>query len=425
MNLTVPRNCTELHAPDEDQLRERDSRPLASYRDVPAYVLLGDPGAGKTTAFRTECEALGAEALSITARDFTTFDPGHHPEWRSKTLFIDGLDEIRVGAVGARTPFDEIRARLDKLGKPRFRLSCRHADWLGRNDRRKLASISPQDSQVTVLGLDPLSEKQVAQIVDARTRIDDVHEFILKARETGIADLLENPQTLLLLADVIAGEGAWPTSRLDLFDRACALTIKETNEEDSIALHQPPTSELLDAAGRLCAVLLVPGAVGYACGQRQACDDYLEPDQCGYPHVDLLHQALSTKLFTAEHEGHFIPVHRHIAEFLGAKHLSALIGTGLPARRAIALLTGYDGGVVTNLRGLTAWLATLCENARRELIGRDPIGVISYGDVLRFAVEDKRLLLEALRNEASRIFSHEWTGWAIGAVATPAWSPYF
>ena len=423
MSLIVPRTCTELHAADEDQPRERDSRPLASYRDVPAYVLLGDPGAGKTTAFRTECEALGAEALSITARDFTTFDPDHHPEWEGKTLFIDGLDEIRVGAVSARAPFDEIRARLDKLGRPRFRLSCRHADWLGPNDRRHLVSVSPQEAQVTVLGLDPLSETQVAQIVDARTRIDDVNEFILKARETGIADLLENPQALLLLADVIDREGAWPTSRLDLFDKACALTIKETNEEHSIAPHRPPTPELLDAAGRLCAVLLVSGAVGYVRGQRHACDDYLKPEQCEYPSRDLLERALATKLFTAANEGHFIPVHRHIAEFLGAKHLSALIEKRLPAGRAIALLTGYDGGVVTNLRGLTAWLAALCESARRELIGRDPIGVVSYGDVVGFTVQEKRLLLEAIGNESSRIYSQEWTGWAIGAVATPGMEP--
>ena len=423
MSLTVPRTCTELHAADEDRLRERDSRPLASYRDVPAYVLLGDPGAGKTTAFRTECEALGAEALSITARDFTTFDPDDHPEWGGKTLFIDGLDEIRVGAVGARTPFDEIRARLDKLGRPRFRLSCRHADWLGRNDRRHLVSVSPQDSQVTVLGLDPLSETQVAQIVDARTRIDDVNEFILKAHETGIADLLENPQTLLLLADVMAREGAWPTSRLDLFDKACALTIEETNEEHSIALHRPPTPELLDAAGRLCAVLLVSGAVGYVRGQRHACDDYLKPEQCEYPSRDLLERALATKLFMAEHEGHFIPVHRHIAEFLGAKYLAALIENGLPPGRAIALLTGYDGGVVTNLRGLTAWLAALCESMRPELIDRDPIGVATYGDIHGFSSDEKEVLLHALSREADQLSSLDWTPTTVGAIATPDMEP--
>ena len=419
MSLTVPRTCTELGAADEDRLRERDSRPLASYRDEQAYVLLGDPGAGKTTAFKTECEALGADALSITARDFATFDPDDHPKWEGKTLFIDGLDEVRVGAVDARTPFDKIRAHLAKLGKPRFRLSCRHADWLGRNDRRNLVSVSPQDSQVTVLGLDPLSETQVAQIVDARTRIGDVNEFIRKARETGIADLLENPQTLLLLADVMAGKGTWPTSRLDLFDRACALMIEETNEEHSIALHQPPTPELLNAAGRLCAVLLVSGAVGYVRGQRHACDDYLKPEQCEYPYPDLLERALSTKLFTAEQEGRFIPVHRHVAEFLAAKHVASTVAQGLPARRVIALLTGEDGGVVTYHRGVSAWLAALCTDTRPDLIERDPIGVVSYGDVREFTTELKERLLHSLSREGTRLTSAVWNPSTIGAVATP------
>ena len=54
---------------DEDRhaARGRQSRPLEEFRDTPAYVLLGDPGAGKTTAFESECEALGEEACKITA----------------------------------------------------------------------------------------------------------------------------------------------------------------------------------------------------------------------------------------------------------------------------------------------------------------------------------------------------------------------
>ncbi len=423
MSLIVPRTCTEIDAADEDQFRERDSRPLASYRDVPAYVLLGDPGAGKTTAFRTECEAFGAEALSITARDFATFDPDDHPEWRNKILFIDGLDEVRVGAVDARTPFDEIRLRLDKLGRPRFRLSCRHADWLGPNDRTHLESVVPHGSAVKVLSLDPLGSHDVARLLHTRSTIRDPEEFIHQARETGISGLLENPQTLLLLAEVMDREEAWPTSRLDLFDKACAMAIKETNEEHSIALDPKPTSELLDAAGRLCAVLLVSGAVGYARVGRDGCSDYLEPAECGYPHQELLERALSTKSFMADHEGRFIPVHRHIAEFLAAKHLCRAIDDGLPARRVIALLASVDGITATGLRGLSAWLAAMCTRARPELIERDPIGVACYGDVHGFARAERERLLRNLSREAHQIHSVAWTQKTAGALATADMEP--
>ena len=131
MNMIVPRTCTEIPAENEDQHREKKSRPLKEFRDAPAYVLLGDPGAGKTTAFEAECEALGEDACKIPARNFLAFNPQNHPEWRDKTLFIDGLDEVRAIRRNMVTPFDEIRGRLDSLGKPRFRLSCRASRLAG------------------------------------------------------------------------------------------------------------------------------------------------------------------------------------------------------------------------------------------------------------------------------------------------------
>ena len=163
----IHRTCTEVRTVNDGRQLAPESRPLKDYREVPAYVLLGDPGAGKTTAFEMEYEAV-AGAFLIDARDFVTFDPVAHPEWCGKTLFIDALDEVRAGSHDARTPFDAIRARLDKLGRPRFRLSCREADWLGENDRKRLASLMPHDSHVTVLRLDPLKRADVERILDAR-----------------------------------------------------------------------------------------------------------------------------------------------------------------------------------------------------------------------------------------------------------------
>ena len=59
MSCIVTRTCTEI--PEGATRRERPpcSRPLSAYRESPAYVLLGDPGAGKTTSFEAEREALG------------------------------------------------------------------------------------------------------------------------------------------------------------------------------------------------------------------------------------------------------------------------------------------------------------------------------------------------------------------------------
>ena len=181
MSIIVPRTCTEVSNIDHN--RPNESRPLDAFRSKAAYVLLGDPGAGKTTAFEEESKAVD-DAYPITARNFLTLNVDSHPEWREKTLFIDGLDEVRAGTGDVRTPFDAIRERLDALGKPRFRLSCREADWLGANDRKHLASVTP-DGAVTVLRLDPLTGGDIITILNAQPGIDDAQEFVAKARERG------------------------------------------------------------------------------------------------------------------------------------------------------------------------------------------------------------------------------------------------
>ena len=434
MSRIVPRTCTELpaaNAADASRGPADAGQPLERFRSNPAYVLLGDPGAGKTTVFECERAALGDAACYVTARDFLTFAPDDHPEWRGKTLFIDGLDESRAGTPDKRTPFDHIRGRLDKLGRPPFRLACRTADWLGTNDRQHLASVTPQGSAVTVLRLDPLTADDVKAVLAARLGITDPDTFIGEAGARGLDGLLTNPQSLSLLASVVAQNGTWPQSRRQTFERACRQLAAEHNEEHRSAGQPPEVVAALDAAGRLCAMLLITGGAGFTTDQDHRDDDYLDIGQCAsdpcaphdrYNRTALL-QALSTKLFAAEAERRFIPIHRHLAEFLGARHLARLIADGLPARRVLALISGEDGGVVTQLRGLAAWLAALCKDARRDLIEHDPIGVVLYGDVHDFTTDEKRALLEALRPEAARLEDVAWAAPAVGSLVTPDLEP--
>ena len=417
MNEKVPRTCTEILPQDGDQYRKKEPRPLEGFRSAAAYVLLGDPGSGKTTAFDAECDALGESTRLITARDFLTLDVNSHPEWRDKTLFIDGLDEIRAGAPDARTPFDQVRGRLDELGKPRFRLSCRDADWLGENDRTNLAAVS-QDSQVRVLRLDPLTDSDVIQILDDYPGIDDSQVFITSARERGVDGLLKNPLSLKMLADVVAQGGGWPESRLETFEKACSKIVQEHNMEHAVAGQPYLPDQFMDAAGRLCAVQLLAGTAGYSLRYNEAEDDYPPPDACKYGSPEMLRRVLSTKLFKSTSNNRFVPVHRHIAEFLGARHLAKIIGDGLPARRVLALITGEDGIVVTEMRGLSAWLAAHCRNVRAELIERDPIGVGLYGDIRKFSPGEKHALLKALRREGYRLVPVFSTAAPFGALAT-------
>ena len=418
MTKPVPRTCTEITQNEPDHRGERKSRPPKEFRSKPAYVLLGDPGAGKSTAFKVESGEVGEEAVLISARDFITFSVSSHPEWRGKTLFIDGLDEVRAGSPDARTPFDAIRSRLDELGKPIFRISCREADWLGENDRTNLAKVS-RDSKVTALRLDPLAESDIELILNTHPGIDDVRSFVSKARDLGIAELLANPQTLTMLADVVGRNKGWPASRLETFDRACRQMAEERNQGHAYATDPPVIDQLLDAAGRLCAIQLISGAAGFSRRANEPDADCPALDECDYDSPEVLRQALSTRLFEGDGEGRFVPVHRHIAEFLGARHLARLISEGLPVRRVISLIAGEDGVVVTEFRGLSAWLAAHCRKARADLIQSDPIGVGLYGDIREFRPDEKRKLILSLNREVTRLDYRTRFAPAFAPLASP------
>lgn len=438
MTTLVSRTCTEIAEDDRYGNSEKVSRPLESFRSVPAYVLLGDPGAGKTTAFETECHNI-EDGHYITARDFLAFGVSSHPEWQGKTLFIDGLDEVRAGKGDARVPFDAIRNRLDELGKPRFRLSCREADWLGDNDLKKLEDISP-DTSVVMLRLDPLTDSDATRILQSHPSVEDASAFIEKARQAGIEGLLENPQSLDMLAASVTGDNDWPQSRLEVFELACLEMVREHNDEHNIAdqaiaeggLANP--DKLLDAAGRLCALMLISGVAGFALRRGQEKADYPAWDRCEYEHPEYLRSALSTKLFKAfkaDSAGRLAPVHRYVAEFLAARYLHRIIcggsdrnsRNGLPARRVIALLTGEDGMVVSELRGLSAWLAAHCAQARRELMSRDPTGIGLYGDVQGFSLDEKRELLMALKHHISGLENIYRAAPSFAPLATPEMEP--
>ena len=439
MSIIVSRTCTEV-PPGNGRAIASDPKPLREYRSVPAYVLLGDPGSGKTTEFRRECSELGDTALFVPASDFIELHLDSHPEWRDRTLFIDGLDEMRAGAAGTRDPLGEIRNRLDQLACPNFRISCREADWLGPTDRRSLTVVSP-DSEITVLVLDRLNDHAIRELLVGQVGSAKAEGFERGARDRGLGAMLANPQALKLLIDAVGQGDRWPKTRLQTFELACLKMASEHNEERLEAVSSHRTEAALDTAGRLCALLLLCGFEGYTLARggdtgRDGSTGLVPLDDIGRAADDMSRQvlkdALSTNLFVPEGERGFVPCHRQVAEFLAGRWLSKLVKAGLPAPRIVALMRGpTDGRVVTALRGLSAWLAAQPGEARRQLIEADPVGVGLYGDIATFAPDDKERLLRSLTALATQgqLFGHEWhdsraneyrysTGWAFRSLAS-------
>ena len=210
---------------------------------------------------------------------------------------------------------------------------------------------------------------------------------------------------------------------------ACAQLVREHNEEWLAATRNSPLSDdkVLLAAGYLSAIMLLSGNATIAL-QRQADTQpgiVALPELAsgsGAPDITSCQAALQTRLFRGTGSGEFWPVHRTVAEYLGAQYLISRIHAGLPANRVLALMLGLDAGVVPELRGLHAWLAaTAPTELRRELIEHDPLGVVLNGDVRNFSRPEKLHVLKALLDEAMRYTyfrSQNWASNPLGALAT-------
>ena len=189
-----------------------------------------------------------------------------------------------------------------------------------------------RNGEVTVLRLDPLTDEDVHKILRDNLKIDDPENFISKARQQGLETLLTNPQSLSMLAKAVAGAGGdWPATRMQTFDMACRTLLREHSQEHRLAnLDSVAISDLLDAAGRLCAVQLLTGGAGYVLPGTESNYEYLSLKQISGEDQEVLRHVLGTKLFVAPTEGRAAPIHRHVAEFLGGRYLAGLVENVLP-----------------------------------------------------------------------------------------------
>ena len=326
---------------------------LSDFRTAHAYVLLGEPGAGKSTALDEEKKNDG-HAVKVTARRFVRRSLEAHPEWRNAILLIDGLDEVRAKRGNSREPLDTLVCRLEILGNPRFRLSCREDSWLGRSDLRELSSVTDGE-EVHVLRLDPLNEQDAQRIVES-AGVPDPDLFYSNATDRGLEVFLQNPLLLAILVKATES-GSWPDGRLATFARACETLATETNQEHLDRWDGPPfaVEQVVLAAGRLCSLLLLCGNSGWS--RRGPGNDECPALSEAGEQQPILKFALDSRLFEGDAEAGRRPRHRRIAEFLAAGYLDYVIrDRGLPATRVLAWMRGINGMVVPDLRGVSVWL---------------------------------------------------------------------
>ena len=379
---------------------------LSDFRTAHVYVLLGEPGAGKSTALDEEKKNDG-HAVKVTARRFVRRSLEAHPEWRNAILLIDGLDEVRAKRGNSREPLDTLVCRLEILGNPRFRLSCREDSWLGRSDLRELSSVTDGE-EVHVLRLDPLNEQDAQRIVES-AGVPDPDLFYSNATDRGLEVFLQNPLLLAILVKATES-GSWPDGRLATFARACEALATETNQEHLDRRDGPPfaVEQVVLAAGRLCSLLLLCGNSGWS--RRGPGNDECPALSEAGEQQPILKFALDSRLFEGDAEAGRRPRHRRIAEFLAAGYLDYVIrDRGLPATRVLAWMRGINGMVVPDLRGVSVWLAARNAEVRGPVIESDPVGVAFHGDAERFSREDTALLFSGLEAQLKhQLATQQW-----------------
>ncbi|MYF40408.1 MAG: hypothetical protein F4221_06095 [Rhodothermaceae bacterium] len=393
----IVERSVSLIKPESDERCKKANLRLRDFESVHSYVLLGEPGMGKSTEFRAEAGRVGA-TIPVSARDFINQDIAKHPERVREPLFIDGLDEVRVGGGDPRSVIDKISKRLKALGSPPFRLSCRSLNWLGIGDERALYSVSGSE-EVPVLRLNALIYDNICKIVSAHQ--NNPEEFIRQAREHHMDFFLKNPQLLTFLLNSVKA-GGWPSSPTETFENACRELLRERNSEHRDARSSealPAYKDVLNAAGQLSALMLITNKVGWSADATKD-HEILSLRDLNTGDRLALHEAFESRLFE-DGPSCRIPIHRLMAEFLGARYLDGIIQdekiqNGVSVRRIFALLLGYDGIPFPDLRGLTAWLAAFNSQIRATLIHADPIAAAFNGDASRFSPKERRNLLANL-----------------------------
>lgn len=390
---------------------------IQHYYGSTGVVLLGEPGSGKTKQFEAEA-AREPNAELVTVRKFLSLNP---KRFEGKTLYLDGLDEQRSRKEDGKEIIDNVITRLDQINCPRFRLSCREADWYGALDVEQLRSVSV-DGKIQVLKLLNFDEQDIQKALNGC--VDDPEQFIIEAYKKNVFDLLRRPLTLRMLAETVMDSKSWPSSKLELFTKSIELLAKELNPEHNvITIPQSTNDEIIEAAGALCTYHLISDIEGFAA--TEDCDFDNTPYFLTVASESRMATALGIarkkRFFEYTTSKIFVPVHRALAEYLAALYITKQIGRGLPLGRVIALITGNDRGSVTELRGLYAWLACLLPSHRRYLLSHDPLGIVLYGDVTLFPAEDKCFLLTQLSETANRypwFRSDNWTAYPFGAFCT-------
>ena len=380
--------------------------------EIPGFpqpvVILGDPGLGKSVLTETLGELPNMKRFR--AGPFLRNPRLEGQIVDGDRIVVDGLDEIASAYPGGGV--HAVLSKLAELGYPPFILSCREADWRGAADRVQIED--DYGAAPVLLHLQPFDWDDAQAFLTNEFPALDAGEILEHLANRGLDRIYENPLTLKLLGEVAQQLGPLPDSRAQLLERACAVMLTEENPRHQGAPHVRRTDdELLLGAGAICATQILCDRSGIFAGPYAMTPEgavHLR-DVAVLPFGNAAEDSLRTRLFQAETERFFLPIHRVVAEYLGARWLARGAAEGRSERRIFGLFRPGDG-IPTSLRGLHAWIGHFHASLAYRCIEADPYGVLRYGDAETIGLAQARALLDALKalSEADPYFaSEDWS----------------
>jgi hypothetical protein len=347
-------------------------RLLRDLGDVPAIVLLGDAGMGKSAELHLEDERLGTAGLTVIHRNLGEYgseasiermfdDIAAQGGDQSLALLLDGYDE----ALGFAPKLPELLVRRLKGPAPQFshvRIASRPSARRGPLD----AALEELVGRVEVRGLAPLTSGDIR--LAAAQRGMDPEAFVDAVAAADAWPLAARPLTLKLLLNTFASDGLLPPTRRELYELQVPSLLAEHDKERAAATSAVPVGERQTAAEELAALMLLggyPTVVPYSNG---APDGALVLESVLADCFDSAQAVLQSSLMTSAGSG-LQWTHRTFAEYLCARRLTRLEPDA--AFRLLAL-PHQVSTIAPAVSGIAGWLAEESAEFAALLAARNP-----------------------------------------------------
>lgn len=226
-----------------------DIKRLSDLADEPYVVLLGEPGLGKTEAFKHFAAACGLQCEEACLLDPTDLAS-------DGTYFIDAIDEISI---------DEARGIAQSLRRAkgcRWRVSCRAEDWNSGGALSKAfgSGLAAAGVEPVVAQLQPLDEEEAIAVLTAIGH-QSPPTVISTLQALNSPPFVMTPLGLRFLMTV-KPEQLSEITRYQLYTSGTTHLAQEHNEARAELATAPSRHTILDTAGRIFLTLLTTGKHG-------------------------------------------------------------------------------------------------------------------------------------------------------------------